>query len=184
MKNICLNDHSKISLSITILLALILISISCTGCNPVQDGWARKYTSKKHGFTFLYPYMLVLKSEQVSNDAVTLHLGQKTGSDLEMVFTMITVPLSEQELASEAYRLFSSSLYTVESIDQKEIEEVSGHRVAILEASAGDKEKFLARSAAFAEGDQAFFITLIAPEEHYDSTVEYLYRIIDSIDVK
>jgi len=59
---------------------------------------------------------------------------------MQLVFYMVPDVLSQKELASEAQLLLNSSLYRIQSINEKGSEDVAGREVTIIEALAGEKK--------------------------------------------
>ncbi len=174
--------HGKISLSLIIVAAFGLIITSCAGSDPAQDDWGQKYTSDLYEFSFVYPQDMNIKTEIIRNDAVTIHLEQTTGTNMQLVFYSVPEAFGQEELAAESQVLLDSSLYRIRSIVEQETEEIAGHQVTLIEALAGEKEIIKAGAAAFSSGERSFFITVIAPEENYEPALENLYKVVESID--
>jgi len=177
-----LKCYGSLSLLSIILIACGLIITSCAGNDPAQDDWGQRYTSGMYEFSFAYPQEMEIITEKVRDSAVTIHLEQSSGNDMQMVFYTAPEVLNQEELASEAQMLLNSSLYWVRSITEKGTEEITGHQVMLIEALAGEKEVIKAGAAAFSSGGRSFFIIVIAPEENYEPAMDNLYRVVESVD--
>lgn len=184
MKHNFFHRYGKLSLYLTVLLASILVVTSCTGSAPVQDDWGQRYRSEKYGFSFTYPEDMVIKTEKARNDVVTLHLEKSSGNDMQLIISVAQAAFSQEELASESYRLLSASLYRLQSIEEKGVQEIAGRQVTMIEALAGEKEKIKAGIAAFSADGRSFYMTIITLEENYEAAVDHLYMIIASADSK
>ncbi len=177
-----LKRDGSLSLLPIILIACGFLITSCAGSDPAQDDWGQKYTSDIYEFSFAYPQEMEIKTEKARDGAVTIHLEQTSGKDMQLVFYMVPDVLNQEELASEAQMLLDSSLYRVQSINEKGAEDVAGRQVTMIEALAGEKELIKAGIAAFSDKGRSFFVTVIAPEENYEPALDNLYRVVESVD--
>lgn len=180
-----LYKYDKISLCMVVVVIVIafgLIITSCAGNDPAQDDWGQRYISDMYEFSFAYPQEMEIKTEKVRNGAVTIHLEQTSGKAMQLVFYMVPDALGEEELASEAQMLLSSSLYRTQSITERDTEGIAGHQGTLIEVVAGEKDIIRAGAAAFSSRGRSFFITIIAPEENYEPALDNLYRVVESVD--
>jgi hypothetical protein len=112
---------------------------------------------------------------------LTLRLEKQGDEAVNLVVTVLPVALNRDELLLEAQKMLEASLYRIQILHEAKEQEISGRRMILIDAVAGEKEKVLTRTAVFSDGKRTYLLTLLAKEAAFASAVAEFARVLASL---
>ncbi len=162
-----------------------LFLVSCTEEEDIllngQDGWVQKLPDREIDAPLPSLEGWTLVKETRRQGILSFQLEQIYGEEtIKLVMTILPTIMSEDELAVEAKSLLEAGLYNIQSMEKLEGKEVSGLRIVLIDAVAGERESVYVRTAGFSTKGRSYFLIALAKEESFPYATSELEKILAS----